>query len=83
MLDLVRNSDWSTLLSVTAIMRELATASLAIQPVLFPVMSVEFFVVHPARRSLSPAALKFAEAVEHGFAENLKTWADLQIIAMG
>ncbi|MEH2474449.1 LysR family nitrogen assimilation transcriptional regulator [Nitrobacteraceae bacterium AZCC 2161] len=74
MLGLVRESDWSALLSITSVMSELASGALIVQPIEHPAMSTEFYMIHPARQTLSPAAIKFSEAIERGFAENLETW---------
>jgi DNA-binding transcriptional LysR family regulator len=73
MLEFVRRSDWVTLLSVTAIVNELERGEIAVRPT-DPPLELGFYLIHPARRSLSTAAARFVERLEVGFAASKDDW---------
>ncbi len=67
-LELLKISDWTTLLSVTSIIQELERKELAARRA-DPPLDLGFFLIHSARRALSPAALMFISQLEEAFAE--------------
>lgn len=71
-LDQVRQSDWVTLLSVTAVSSSLD--DFIVQEIERPAMTAEFFQIRPARGTLPAAAHKFAAEIEEGFSNSLKRW---------
>src|SRR5690606_4701758 len=73
MLEFVRRSDWVTLLSVTAIANELERSEITVFAI-DPPMELGFYLIHPARRSLSLAAAHFIERLEAGFAASRRDW---------
>jgi len=75
MLEFVRRSDWVTLLSVTAIANELERGEIAVR-LTDPPLELGFYLIHPARRALSPAAARFVERLEAGFAESKRDWRE-------
>jgi DNA-binding transcriptional LysR family regulator len=77
MLDFVHVSYWVTFLPVTAVSRCADQADIIVQPVTEPAMSCEFYLIHPARRVLSPAAKAFAELIEMGFQQSAVRWSKL------
>jgi DNA-binding transcriptional LysR family regulator len=74
MLELVRYSDWVTLLSVTAIAKELARGEIKVEPT-NPPTELGYYLIYPARRALSVAASRFVERLEAGFAASKADWA--------
>lgn len=73
MVEFVRRSDWVTLLPATAIINELARREIAIE-LTNPPLEVGFYLIHPARRTLSTAAVRFIERLEAGFVESKADW---------
>lgn len=67
MLDLVGRSDWVTLLPVTALANEPAPQRFLTQRLSRPAMTVDYFLLHPAHKSLSAGALAFIGEIERGF----------------
>lgn len=67
-LELLKRSDWVTLLSLTSILKELDRNELAARRT-DPPLELEFYLIHPARRALSAAARIFVERLEKAFAE--------------
>jgi LysR family nitrogen assimilation transcriptional regulator len=74
LLDFVAASDWVTLLPATCTTRDLSGKHQIVQPVIEPEMPTEFYLVHPARRTLSAAAKAFADAIESGFERSQERW---------
>ncbi|MBN8940767.1 MAG: LysR family transcriptional regulator [Rhizobiales bacterium] len=75
-LEVVKRSDWVTLLSITSILKELERGELAARRT-DPPVDLEFYLVHPARRALSAAAALFVQRLEQAFAESQAEWAPL------
>jgi DNA-binding transcriptional LysR family regulator len=75
MLEFVRRSDWVTLLSVTAIANELERGEIAVK-LTDPPIELGFYLIHPARRALSPAAARFVERLEASFADSKRDWLE-------
>ena len=73
MLEFVRHSDWVTLLSVTAIVNELVRGEIAVR-LTDPLVELGYYLIYPARRALSVAALRFVERLEVGFAASKADW---------
>jgi LysR family transcriptional regulator, nitrogen assimilation regulatory protein len=67
-LELLKRSDWVTLLSLTSILKELDRRELAARRT-DPPLDLEFYLIHPARKALSSAARIFVERLEAAFAE--------------
>lgn len=74
LLDFVAESDWVTLLPATCATRDLTGKRHIVQPLLEPDMPTEFYLVHPARRTLSAGAKAFADAIEEGFDRSRGRW---------
>jgi LysR family nitrogen assimilation transcriptional regulator len=74
MLDFVETSDWVTFLPMSTISRNLTGKRLTVQPVMQPRMTTEFYLVHPARKALSAAALAFTQQIEVGFKRSQERW---------
>jgi DNA-binding transcriptional LysR family regulator len=74
LLDFVTESDWVTLLPATCATRDMSGRHHIVQPLIAPEMATEFYLVHPARRTLSAAAKAFAEAIEAGFVRSQQRW---------
>ena len=75
-LEVVKRSDWVTLLSITSILRELDRGELAARRT-DPPVDLEFYLIHPARRALSAAAALFVERLEQAFCVSQAEWAHL------
>ncbi len=75
-LEFVRKSDWVTLLPISAVASELDGGSFAIRPIADPFPPLEFYLVHPAHRALSPAARLFVEKLTAGLVASLTAWND-------
>jgi LysR family nitrogen assimilation transcriptional regulator len=75
-LDFVAAGDWVTFLPLTVVSRDLAGSKFVIQPLSEPVITAEFYLIHPARRSLSAAATAFIELLEVAFQESNRRWED-------
>lgn len=73
MLEFVKRSDWVTLLSITAIVNELERGDIAVR-VTDPPLELGFYLIHSARRALSPAAAHFVEELDKGFAASRADW---------
>lgn len=77
-LELLKHSDWTTLLSLTSILKELERNELAARRA-DPPLDLEFFLIHPARRALSPAADVFVGQLERAFAEVVRERSFLRL----
>jgi LysR family transcriptional regulator, nitrogen assimilation regulatory protein len=75
-LEVVKRSDWVTLLSITSILRELDRGELAARRT-DPPVDLEFYLIHPARRALSAAAARFVARLEQAFSASRAEWAHL------
>jgi LysR family transcriptional regulator, nitrogen assimilation regulatory protein len=73
-LDFVTASDWVTFLPLTSISRDLADRKFVIQPLSDPIITSEFYLIHPARRSLSAAAIAFIDRLEMAFRDSAVRW---------
>jgi len=67
-LELLKRSDWTTLLSLTSILKELDQGELAARRT-DPPLDLEFYLIYPARRALSAAAKIFVARLEKTFAD--------------
>lgn len=67
-LELLKRSDWTTLLSLTSILKELDRGELAARRT-DPPLDLEFYLIYPARRALSAAAKIFVARLEETFAD--------------
>lgn len=75
-LDFVVTGDWVTFLPLTAVARDLGAGRLVVQPISNPVLTAEFYLIHPARRALTAAAIAFAERLEIAFQDSSRRWQD-------
>ncbi|GGC61520.1 LysR family transcriptional regulator [Chelatococcus reniformis] len=73
MLEVVRRSDWVTLLSVTSVINEVSRGELAVRRT-DPPLELEFYLIHPARRTLSAAAVRFIERLDEAFTQSHRDW---------
>jgi LysR family transcriptional regulator, nitrogen assimilation regulatory protein len=73
MLEFVKRSDWVTLLSVTAIVSELERGEIAVRAT-DPPLELGYYLIHPARKTLSTAAARFVERLESGFGASREDW---------
>ena len=67
-LELLKHSDWTTLLSLTSILKELDHGELAARRT-DPPLDLEFYLIYPARRTLSAAAEIFVARLEKAVAD--------------
>ena len=67
-LELLKRSDWTTLLSLTSILKELDRGELAARRT-DPPLDLEFYLIYPARRALSAAAKIFVARLEKTFTD--------------
>lgn len=74
-LDLVRQTDWVTLFSISGL--DLHRDDLRAHEIAGPPMTAEYFLVRPARTVMPAAGLIFAEALERAFAKVLVDWQAL------
>ncbi len=73
MLEFVKRSEWVTLLSVTAIANELERGEIEVRAI-EPPLELGFYLIHPAGRALSRAALRFIERLQTGFERSRQDW---------
>ena len=73
-LELVANSDWIAILPATLCHPDLSGNSLKIHPLIEPELGVDYALIEPATRTLSPAAQLFAAAVERQIARIAAAW---------
>lgn len=71
-LALVSETDWVTILSVSAVSDQLDKFS--VQRIVRPAHDTEFFLIRPARGHLSAAAEEFSRLIEAGFGHSLGEW---------
>ncbi|WP_327751864.1 LysR family transcriptional regulator [Sphingobium sp. SJ10-10] len=71
-LDLVKASDWVTLLPVSSMFGEYE--SLIAREIAYPGMVTEIFSIRPSRKKMSAAARLFLEEVEKAFIQSIDAW---------
>lgn len=69
----VAESDWATILPVTACLGELG-GKLSLNPIVEPEIPFDFILIEPSRRPLSAAASLFVGAIEERLAEIGEEW---------
>ena len=74
-LALVERTGWVTILSISAIADQFDR--FVVQEIEEPAHDTEFFIVRPARGSLSAAARLFSRMIEEGFVQSLQQWNDV------
>lgn len=73
-LEYVRRSGWSTITLMTTVIDELESGALVINPIVRPEIAVDYFVVRPSRRPLSPAGERFIALLSEELAEIGRRW---------
>ena len=62
-LDTIANSDWVTVLPGVMMAAEHERATFAVRPIVDPPLNLDLVVIEPARRSMTPAAAAFFDAL--------------------
>lgn len=73
-LEYVRRSGWSTITLMTTVIDEIETGALVINPIVRPEIAVDYFLVRPSRRPLSPAGKQFIALLSEELAEIAERW---------
>ncbi len=73
-LEYVRRSGWSTITLMTTVIDELETGALVINPIVRPQIAVDYYLVRPSRRPLSPAGKQFMTLLGEELAEIGRRW---------
>jgi LysR family nitrogen assimilation transcriptional regulator len=73
-LEYVRRSGWSTITLMTTVIDELESGGLVINPIVRPEIAVDYFLVRPSRRPLSPAGKQFIALLSEELAEITQRW---------
>lgn len=71
----VRRSDWVVILPATAIVGERDDSELVTQPITGAAAPLDYYLVHRARRPLSPAARLLAERLDTALTRSTAAWA--------
>lgn len=74
MIEFVRNSDWATILPLTAVVPDFGSTDLVLNPISDPLFDANLYLVHLQRFPLSNAAREFTNALR---AETLRVPAEL------
>jgi len=69
-LDLVRNTDWATVLPSIAVADDLGRGILHVQPITQPDLWLEYYLVHPTRSILSAACRDFLQQLKTALQRN-------------
>ena len=75
-LELVAASDWVAILPATLCYPDLGGGALRVHPLVEPELGVDYALIEPATRALSPAAKLFAATVERQMAHIARTWSE-------
>ena len=73
-LEYVRRSGWSTITLMTTVIDEIESGALVINPIVRPEIAVDYFLVRPSRRPLSPAGVQFIALLGEDLAEINQRW---------
>lgn len=73
-LEYVRRSGWSTITLMAAVIDELESGGLTINPIVRPQIAVEYFLVRQSRRPLSPASEEFIALVSEELTGISRRW---------
>ena len=73
-LEYVRRSGWSTITVMTTVIDEIESGALVINPIVRPEIAVDYFLVRPSRRPLSPAGERFIALLSEELAQIAQRW---------
>lgn len=76
-LELVRSSDYVTILPATMVTRDIEARTLCLNPLVDPAMTVSYAVVEPATRALPPAAGLFLTRLRGEYEESARRWREV------
>lgn len=77
-LELVRNSEWATILPTVAVVNEVRQQQLTAEPIVDPELWLEYFLVQAKDRPLSVPARNFLELLKDVLDRSGRDWADLR-----
>ncbi len=72
--EFVANSDWVALMPAVMLLPEIRDASLCVQPLAGPPLTLDLMAIQPRRRALSPIAAGFLEALEARLRRDAPLW---------
>jgi LysR family transcriptional regulator, nitrogen assimilation regulatory protein len=76
-LDFIRNSDWSAILPISTVIADLGKGELVVNPIVEPLTTFEFFLVHQTRHPLRQPARELVERLESTLQGNATAWQKL------
>jgi DNA-binding transcriptional LysR family regulator len=76
-LEFVGNSDWMTILPATICLNDLDGTVRTLHPLVKPPLTVDYRVIEPAKRSLTPAAALFLSRIEEEYHRSDRRWAQI------
>jgi DNA-binding transcriptional LysR family regulator len=66
-IEMLRNSDWSTITALSVVFREIEVNSVNVHPLLKSDLTYSLCLVHALRTTLSPAAERFVDLMQQAF----------------
>lgn len=73
-IEIIRNSDWTTILPYTAVVTEAQATDLCLNPIIAPEISSDFFLIHQIQLPLSKPARTFVEIMGEEFNLINESW---------
>lgn len=72
--EFIGNSDWATILPMTAVLSDLESARLCFNPIVEPTIKSDFYLIHPTQNPLSEAARVFVDALHKAGEGTADAW---------
>lgn len=76
-LEYVRRSGWSTITPVASVIGSIEDGTFVVNPIVRPRAAFDYYLVHQARRPLTPAAERFVEMLRDELADIMRRWRSL------
>ncbi len=77
-LEFIHKSDWSGILPVTTVVRDLASGKFVVNPIVEPATKIEYYLIHQTQRPLVRAARELVDQLEAALNKSSAEWAEWQ-----
>ena len=77
-MEFLHKSDWSSILPVSTVVDDMTSGKFVVNPIVEPVMMIEYYLIHQAQRPLDRASRELVDGLETALKQSATNWSEWQ-----
>jgi LysR family nitrogen assimilation transcriptional regulator len=77
-MEFLHKSEWSSILPVSTVVDDMASGKFVVNPIVEPVMMIEYYLIHQAQRPLDRASRELVDGLETALKQSAADWSGWQ-----